>query len=524
MAYCGKCGTQLSEGAKFCPKCGNPCGNSSSQSLEGDGLEKQTKKLKIPTKVILAVCLALAVICGVAYYCFDREDYSLEGLAKACSKYDFTGDFHDGLAWAYDTKNEKKGFIDKSGNLIIPLAYLSVEDFSEGLAAVHNDGKVGFIDKKGTIIVPFKDMYHGRYSEGLVYVSKNDKYGYLDKSGNEVIPFIYDEATNFSEGLAAVQKDGKYGYIDKSGEEVIPFKFDMASSFSEGLARVFIKGESNYGYIDRTGKLVIPYGTDALDFCDGRARTFSKGKQGFIDKSGKEIISTIYSLTDNFSEGLACVLKDNKYGFIDKNGKEVILCQYEEASHFSEGLARVKKGGLNGYIDKSGNVVIPFIYDDGCDFSEGLARVTKDGVRGYIDKKGKSTFDYKDKAAISQESNRQTEQIQPSAVKEPSVNNSQEERPSMQNDEEFKQKTMEYVNQVQQVMVEMNNVFNSGRAFASSDLLDLKIKGDNIFDKMISLARQKKYQEAIDAFKQEKKNFDDQWHEMDKILNRDIYN
>ena len=100
----------------------------------------------------------------------------------------------------------------------------------------------------------------------------------------------------------------------------------------------------------------------------------------------------------------------------------------------------------------------------------------------------------------------------------------QEEKPSMQNDEEFKQKTMEYVNQVQQVMVEMNNVFNSGRAFASSDLLDLKIKGDNIFDKMISLARQKKYQEAIDAFKQEKKNFDDQWHEMDKILNRDMYN
>lgn len=24
MAYCGKCGTQLNEGAKFCPKCGSP--------------------------------------------------------------------------------------------------------------------------------------------------------------------------------------------------------------------------------------------------------------------------------------------------------------------------------------------------------------------------------------------------------------------------------------------------------------------------------------------------------------------
>ena len=24
MAYCSKCGTQLREGAKFCPKCGTP--------------------------------------------------------------------------------------------------------------------------------------------------------------------------------------------------------------------------------------------------------------------------------------------------------------------------------------------------------------------------------------------------------------------------------------------------------------------------------------------------------------------
>lgn len=100
----------------------------------------------------------------------------------------------------------------------------------------------------------------------------------------------------------------------------------------------------------------------------------------------------------------------------------------------------------------------------------------------------------------------------------------QEEKLTMQTDEEFKRKTMEYVNQIQQIMVQMNNVLNSGRYFAGADLFDLKLKGDKIFEKMISLARKKKYQEAVAAFKQEKKNFDDQWHEMDKIVNRDLYN
>lgn len=33
MAYCSKCGTQLSDGAKFCPKCGNPTGSSETKEM-----------------------------------------------------------------------------------------------------------------------------------------------------------------------------------------------------------------------------------------------------------------------------------------------------------------------------------------------------------------------------------------------------------------------------------------------------------------------------------------------------------
>ena len=32
MAFCSKCGTELTEGAKFCPKCGNPIGNTQVES------------------------------------------------------------------------------------------------------------------------------------------------------------------------------------------------------------------------------------------------------------------------------------------------------------------------------------------------------------------------------------------------------------------------------------------------------------------------------------------------------------
>lgn len=63
MTYCGKCGTQLSDGANFCPKCGNPCGNSSSQPTEEVSVAGQSKKNK-SVKVILATGLAICIIGG----------------------------------------------------------------------------------------------------------------------------------------------------------------------------------------------------------------------------------------------------------------------------------------------------------------------------------------------------------------------------------------------------------------------------------------------------------------------------
>lgn len=53
------------------------------------------------------------------------------------------------------------------------------------------------------------------------------------------------------------------------------------------------------------------------------------GKFGFMDKTGKIVITPVYAEVADFSEGLAKALKFNsargvnKFGYIDKTGKEV---------------------------------------------------------------------------------------------------------------------------------------------------------------------------------------------------------
>jgi len=118
-------------------------------------------------------------------------------------------------------------------------------------------------------------------------------------------------------------------------------------------------------------------------------------KFGYIDASGKLLISARFDFAECSHEGLALVQLGSKYGFIDKTGNLAIPASFDQASSFSEGLAAVSVGTKWGFIDSSGRMVIPPRFDDlgfppgAKPFSEGLAAVTIDGTTGYIDKTGK---------------------------------------------------------------------------------------------------------------------------------------
>ena len=77
--------------------------------------------------------------------------------------------------------------------------------------------KWGYIDKQGEIVIPIQYDDAGFFSEGLARVRVNGKYGFIDTKGNMVIPAVYDWAGDFIEGLANVEINGKYGFIDTKG-------------------------------------------------------------------------------------------------------------------------------------------------------------------------------------------------------------------------------------------------------------------------------------------------------------------
>ena len=266
-----------------------------------------------------------------------------EGKEAFPYNYDTGLNFSEGLALVW--KDRKCGYIDTKGNEVIALTdkYYG-SSFHDGLAAVRNDeGKYGFIDKKGELVIPMSfDTDEGgeasEFHEGYAVVCKNEKYGYIDKSGKEVIPCNYSAAFNFSEGMAVVMKEGKFGFIDANGKEIIPCEYSYANHFSEGIA--VVQKDGKYQFIDKTGKVVLDNSYSGIsNFQEGFSVVYKEGEKneyftqyvhGFIDKNGKEVIPCIYNTCNQFSEGLAVVEKDGIYGFVDKKGNSTFSLQDEE--------------------------------------------------------------------------------------------------------------------------------------------------------------------------------------------------
>ena len=312
LIECKNCGSQISDKATKCPKCGadmivnleNDEKNYHSQNYKGKSpiiesnfctntktLTKQMNIFRIK-KPVLGIMSCLLIVCLI------YGAYSIFGAPEEF-EFEITDDFVSRVE-----------------------QYDNVCRFSEGIARVEKEDKLGCINTKGEEVIPCRYDGINGFSEGFARVEKNNKYGFINAKGEEVIPCRYDVANDFSEGLALAVMDGKFGFINTKGEEVIPCKYDYAENFSEGLA--IVGKEGKLGYINTNAKEVVPCIYDyAIEFLEGFAAVEKGGKWGFINTKGEEIIPCRYDyVMTNFSEGTAEVVKNDKWGLVDKNGND----------------------------------------------------------------------------------------------------------------------------------------------------------------------------------------------------------
>ncbi len=142
--------------------------------------------------------------------------YKQDGKIIIQPKFGIASEFTEcGIAAVGDSENGNY-YIDKTGKkLNVPILEIGnfIDEFQESYARFKKDEKLGFINECGEIVI-------------------NAKFESVTPFKNE-IAIVHRGFEIIENGPYKTQKGGKFGAIDKKGNLIIPYKFDFISEFSD---------------------------------------------------------------------------------------------------------------------------------------------------------------------------------------------------------------------------------------------------------------------------------------------------
>lgn len=163
--------------------------------------------------------------------------------------------------FAVDEQGKSRLYLD-STLLMVPENISNISDFSDGLARIQIDQKSGFIDTTGQVVVlPIYDQAKD-FTEGKAFVLKKNKYFWIDKSGREIKEeqsIIFDEFVDFSEGYAVVKVFDHYGFINPDSSFYIWPRFTEATPFFNQVSSVSRIDTFGYVYTNGSEDLAIKH-------------------------------------------------------------------------------------------------------------------------------------------------------------------------------------------------------------------------------------------------------------------------
>jgi hypothetical protein len=234
----------------------------------------------------------------------------------------------------------KFGFVNRSGEEVVPPIYNDARAFLGGYAEVSTDGwhygggKWGLIDEAGAAVI------EPRYSRidqlnGLVrFALEKEVVGVMDIAGNIILPAEYRDIFLFGDGTIGADNGDFCGLFRHDGSELMPFKYHY----------LYLRWDEP----DRMGATIIVKKEDA--------------REGYVDRYGNVKIPFRYDDVYKFNKGFAYVKRNHKFGVIDTEGKEITSCIYDDIWHIHGALTVAQQGGDTEYdivILDNGQTVLP---------------------------------------------------------------------------------------------------------------------------------------------------------------------
>lgn len=289
------------------------------------------------------------------FYVGDDDTYTIytaEKNPKKIGSYQNCGSFTSDLCPVQDM-NDRILYIDKDGNKVLDVTQIggkkvqAAYNFFCGRAMINTeDGKWGFIDESGEPVIPIKYADAWNFCEDLAIIyldiptyedDDTGKWCVIDTEGNKLFTKRFNDVRpsefRFADGLLEVtDTEGNYILIDKDGETVQKMKEHCFTNYiHDGVFTVYNTDTSRAGLMDKDGEWIIRPKFSSLQF-NGALLAGSNEDEEFAlySMEGEKIANLPHGYVNLFDKEykdydnyLLVGSWEDSYKLIDADGNEV---------------------------------------------------------------------------------------------------------------------------------------------------------------------------------------------------------
>jgi hypothetical protein len=195
----------------------------------------------------------------------------------------------------------------------------------ENLYPVKKNDKVGFIDRNGKVIIEpiYEEAFSFDQKTKITTVKFDGKWGVISKTGKKIIDFTFDDPIVFSPAMYAPYKNGeKIGYVDRTGQKKGNARFE----------KFVFNSSKNYNYNDIDGFFIAEkMNAKPFQYVPSSDKVYE-----LLPSATAQRKTGVDYIMQGYSRDHKIVVRDNKFGLIDKNGKLKIGYSYDNLQVYQD--------------------------------------------------------------------------------------------------------------------------------------------------------------------------------------------
>jgi len=299
------------------------------------------------------------------------------------------------------------GLLSKSNDVILNIRFNEIQPIGNNWVA-KSQSKLQLYNAEGLMLKQLlADSITSSAIPNFMYTYKNGKIGLINAQGAAIFPPIYksieyinndwvasdlpkwqiistmDTVTIYADSLKIWDRyahilgiNDRYQIVENGNPKGNPYDAIHITDSSFAITA----SSKLYGAIRRNGRQILPPTFRNLYYKNGYFYGFKNHYWAVYDSLGNKKSILKYDSIGIIQDGLFPIKRKGKWGFMNRIGKEVIHCIYDSKATFKNGKAIISYFGAQGIINLKGNWVVKPVHTEITDFSYNFYVHTSNGI------------------------------------------------------------------------------------------------------------------------------------------------